>query len=177
MSLCLPSPRKVVVLLAVLVCAGVVAAAPSMAASRGILRGTPTTITAELTGYSFQDNTPPNSADICCSVLHKKAGGTGTYADPITTAVPGHSGKSMQTPTGTRLYVVELKRYFIVEDSGASPKSLRRFDLWVGGQGFSKRSSDECMDSFTGRATVVLNPLPGKPVTVGPLTGSNGCRI
>jgi hypothetical protein len=110
-------------------------------------------------------------------VLHKVAGGQGTYADPITTAVPGHSGSGMETAKGTRIYVAKVKRYFIVEDSGATKMSGKHFDLWVGGQGFSKSSSDKCMNSYTGKATVILNPPAGEPVTVGPLTGSNGCRI
>lgn len=137
----------------------------------------PRTITADLTGYSFFDNTPPGSADICCKVIHSKAGGVGTYADPITTAVPGRGGRGMQTPAGTRLYIPKLRRYFIVEDSGATPKRLTRFDLWVGGQGFPRSSSDRCMDQVTGTAQVILNPGAGYPVTVGPLTGSRGCRI
>jgi hypothetical protein len=44
-----------------------------------------------LTGYSFQDNTPPSSAIVIAPILHKTAGGTGTYANPITVAVPGHA--------------------------------------------------------------------------------------
>jgi len=138
--------------------------------------GTQQTITAEITGYSFQDNTPPGSADISMPVLHSKAGGTGTFADPITTAVPGSAG-SPETAKGTRLYVAKLKRYFIVEDTGASSASSKHFDLWVDGQGFSKSASDACMNSYTGSAQIIVNPPAGEPVTVGPLTGSNGCRI
>jgi len=162
-----PAPRSVVVATIALMCT--LGTGAAIAASQ--------TETVELTGYSWQDNTPPGSADICCSVIHRKAGGVGTYVDPITTAVPGRSGQNMQTPAGTRLYIPKLRRYFIVEDSGASAKNLRRFDLWVGGQGYSKSSSDRCMNSFTGRAQVIMNPRSGFPVTVGPLTGPNGCRI
>jgi len=139
--------------------------------------GSEKTITARLTGFSRQDNTPPGSADIRCGQIHKKAGGVGTYTDPITAAVPGRGGKGMETPAGTRLYVPDLKRYFIVEDSGATKGSTTHFDLWVGGKGFSKSASDKCMNQLTGNATVIINPGPGKPVTVGPLTGSNGCVI
>jgi hypothetical protein len=141
-----------------------------------VASGTQSSITAELTGYSFQDNTPPGSATISMPVLHSKAGGTGTYADPVTTAVPG-SASSPETPKGTRLYIAKLKRYFIVEDSGATKEGTRHFDLWVDGQGFSKSASDKCMDSYTGTSSVILNPPQGEPVTVGPLTGANGCRI
>lgn len=147
------------------------------AAGGVVLDGSAKTISAELTGYSYQDNTPPGSADICCPVIHQKAGGTGTYEDPITTAVPGSGGQGMETPTGTRLYVEKLKRYFIVEDSGATGTGKTRFDLWVGGQGFSKSDSDACMNSLTGDAEVILNPAAGLAVTVGELTVSGGCKI
>lgn len=138
--------------------------------------GAQQTIAAEITGYSFQDNTPPGSAEISMPVLHSKAGGTGTFADPITTAVPG-SSSSPETAKGTRIYVAKLKRYFIVEDSGASKASGKHFDLYVDGQGFSKSASDACMNSYTGSAQIIVNPPAGEPVTVGPLTGSNGCKI
>ena len=42
---------------------------------------------AYLTGYSFWDNTPPGSAAIARPVIHRRAGGSGTYGDPITIAV------------------------------------------------------------------------------------------
>lgn len=138
--------------------------------------GTQQTITAEITGYSFQDNTPPGSAEISMPVLHSKAGGTGTFQDPITTAVPG-SASSPETAKGTRIYVAKLRRYFIVEDSGASKASGKHFDLYVDGQGFSKSASDACMNSYTGSSQIIVNPPAGEPVTVGPLTGSNGCKI
>lgn len=137
-----------------------------------ILSGSSQTITAELTGYSFQDNNPPGSADISGPVLHSKAGGTGTYADPITTAVP-----TGETPVGTRIYVAKIKRYVIVEDSGASKMGTRHFDIWVGGQGHSKSDSDACMNDFTGKSSVIINPGPGMAVTPGELTTSGGCKI
>jgi 3D (Asp-Asp-Asp) domain-containing protein len=141
-----------------------------------VLDGTAKTVTAHLTGYSYFDNNPPGSADICCPKLHQKAGGTGTHADPITTAVPGSGGQGMETPAGTRLYVAKLKRYFIVEDSGASGSGYR-FDLWVGGQGFDESASEQCMSEVTGDTQAILNPVAGLPVTVGPLTSSSGCNI
>jgi hypothetical protein len=53
----------------------------------------------------------------------------------------------------------------------------KHFDLWVGGQGFPKSASDACMNSYTGSTPVIINPPPNEPVTVGPLTGSNGCKV
>ena len=48
-----------------------------------------TRLTAYTSGYSYWDNTPPGSADISNGVIHTKAGGAGTFDDPITVAV-GH---------------------------------------------------------------------------------------
>jgi 3D (Asp-Asp-Asp) domain-containing protein len=136
-----------------------------------VISGDERSIRAELTGYSYQDNTPPGSADICCPILHQKAGGTGTYNDPITTAVASSS-----FPPGTRFYVPPIKRYVIVEDSGASDGE-NHLDIWVGGQGHSRSDSDACMDSFTGTHTIIQNPGPGHPVTSGELTTAGGCKI
>lgn len=140
-----------------------------------ILTGSEQSVDAELTGYSYFDNTPAGSAEICCGVIHETAGGTGTFADPITTAVPG-SGSSMEYKAGTRLYVPKLQSYFIVEDSGASG-SGNRFDLYVDGEGFDESDSNACMESFTGETPAILNPADGKTVKAGPLTVDGGCKI
>ena len=42
--------------------------------------------TAYLTGYSYWDNTPPGSSAIARPVVHRRAGGSGTYNDPVTIA-------------------------------------------------------------------------------------------
>jgi len=136
-----------------------------------VVTGSEKSIQAELTGYSYQDNTPPGSADICCPQLHQKAGGQGTYEDPITTAVASSS-----FPPGTRFYVPPIKRYVIVEDSGASD-GQNHLDIWVGGQGHSKGDSDACMNSFTGSHQIIQNPGPDHPVTAGELTTAGGCKI
>ena len=52
-------------------------------------------------------------------MLHKQAGGTGTFADPITVAVPGHQG-DMDWQPGTKFYLPSVQRYVMVEDSGAA---------------------------------------------------------
>jgi hypothetical protein len=134
------------------------------------------TIKAMNTGYSWYDNTPAESADICCGVLHENAGGLGTFKDPITVAVPGSQG-DLETPPGTRLYFPHARRYGIVEDAGASKYARKHFDWWVNGKGYPKADSDECMNDITGVYPIVVNPKPGLPVTVGSLTGPGGCRI
>jgi hypothetical protein len=150
------------------------------------------TIAAYLTGYSYFDNTPPGSVEISHAVLHQSAGGTGTYADPITVAV-GHSiveGRDvLDWPAGTRFYVPNLRRYFVVEDTcgdGSTPQSgpchvgypapaTTWLDLWVGGSGGPASGADSCMDSVTGVWTVLVDPAPNYATVVGDIYGSAGC--
>jgi 3D (Asp-Asp-Asp) domain-containing protein len=119
----------------------------------------------ELTGYSFHDNTPAGSAEVSNPVLHKTAGGRGSYADPITVAVPSDS----KFDPGTRFYLPSVRRYAIVEDSGASSTSGNHLDLWVDGEGGSERAVEACMDQLTGESTAEVNPPPGRPVIPGPI--------
>lgn len=167
----------IAVLLALAVSAMVALVVPTLASAK-IRTGTPTKMTIELTGYSYQDNSPPNSSNICCSVLHSRAGGRGTFNDPITVAVPG-SGKSLETPVGTRFYLPTVNRYVVVEDSGASKMNRVHLDVWVDGKDLPKRFSDNCMDEITGRVTAIKNPAAGLPVTSGPLTSPRwaGCLL
>ena len=123
------------------------AAAPSAGAS--------TTQQAYLTFYGYWDNTPPGSA-IAYPQIHQTAGGTGTYADPITFA----TDKSELAP-GTIIYVPRVKKYFIMEDdceecdadwSGHGPDGgpdLWHFDLWLGGQGGNAMDAIDCEDALT----------------------------
>ncbi|UWQ78689.1 hypothetical protein K3725_15450 [Leisingera sp. S132] len=142
-----------------------------------------------LTGYSYWDNTPRGSAQIARPVIHRQAGGTGTYEDPITLAV-GHvkrNGRSyMDYPAGTKFYVKNLQRYAIVEDlCGDGPKPQAGpchsgyqghdwLDIYVGGQGIDENWVDRCMNRITGIQLVILNPGPGYPVTPGEIAAS-GC--
>jgi hypothetical protein len=134
-------------------------------------------ITIQLTGYSYADNTPPGSSQVCCSVLHRTAGGQGTFADPITVAVPGSGGRGMQFAQGTRFYLPTVRRYVIVEDSGASTYGLPHLDMWVDGRGGSIGAVENCMDAITGRVPAELNPPPGRPVLAGPISSGYGCHI
>ena len=62
------------------------------------------------TFYGAKDNCPPGG-DIAHPIIHKEAGGVGTFVDPITFA-----GDTTATPAGTIIYVWQLKKYFIMED-------------------------------------------------------------
>jgi hypothetical protein len=141
--------------------------------------GQPKTITLRTTGYSFQDNTPPNSNTISCPIIHKVASGTGTYDDPISVAVPGHAGQGVETPCGTRIYYKDFRFYGIVEDTGATKFDTPHTDIYVDGRGFSKSQSDKCMDPVTkDSVSAIINPPPNLPVrTPGPITEGGSCNV
>jgi len=145
---------------------------------------------AFLTGYSYWDNTPRGSAQIARPVIHRSAGGVGTYDDPVTLAV-GHvkrGGRSiMDYPAGTRFYIERLRKYAIVEDlcgDGPRPqegpchsghKGHDWIDIYVGGRGYDETSVDACMRHITGIQPVILNPRPGYPVFPGEISAT-GCQ-
>lgn len=151
---------------------------------------TETRLQAYVTGYSWYDNTPPGSADIAYPpsagypTLHEQAGGTGTYANPVTVAV-GHSlatGESVPVwPAGTRFYVPNLRRYFIVEDAcgdGPTPQNgpcatgypspaSTWLDVWVGGQNGTDAGADACMSSITDVWLAIKDPASNYVVDSG----------
>ncbi len=143
-----------------------------------------------LTGYSYWDNTPPGSSAIALPQIRSRAGGTGTYRDPITLAVGHVKNGSRSTPDfrpGTRFYIQKLRRYAIVEDvCGDGPKPQLGpchtgyqgrpwLDIWVGGKRVDKGFVHSCMYRLTGLQQVIRNPEPGLPVEVGEISAS-GCR-
>jgi hypothetical protein len=136
-------------------------------------------LTIWLTGYSWQDNTPPGSSAVGEPVLHTQAGGTGTYADPITVAVPGHKG-DMDWQPGTRFYLPSVQRYVMVEDSGAAkPPSGAdtHLDMWIGGQDGTKDTTDDCESQLTGDVPAVLNPPDNEQVMTGSIFVGGKCNI
>ena len=146
------------------------------------------TLSAYVTGYSYWDNTPAGSSQISNPVIHKTAGGTGTYSDPITLAV-GHSiinGKDiLDYPAGTKFYLPYLKKYTIVEDTcgdGSTPQNGPChtgyqghvwIDLYVDGSNVSSAVANACMDNITDVHSIIENPGANYPVVVGSVTGSN----
>ncbi len=159
-------------------------AAPPVQAASGAEQVVNTTYT---TAYTWHDNTPAGSATISHPVLHKTAGGTGTYEDPLTIAV-GHSLATGQDvldfPAGTRIYIPSVRRYFIVEDTcgdGNDPQggpchqgvnangtnSTIWIDMWIGGQSTSAEGADNCASDVTGVKTAVFNPASNYAVAPG----------
>ena len=136
-------------------------------------------LTIWLTGYSWQDNTPPGSSTVGEPVLHKQAGGTGTFADPITVAAPGHQG-DMDWQPGTRFYLPTVQRYVMVEDSGAAKApagSDTHLDMWIGGQDGTKDTTNDCESQLTGDVPATVNPPNNEPVMAGPIFAAGKCNI
>lgn len=122
-----------------------------------------TTLHVEITFYGSYDNDPPGSRDISDPVLHQLAGGTGTYADPITFASPDGSGAY---PVGTIIYVPRVQKYFIKEDTcatswtapnGCGPVS--HVDLYMGNPSNSQAVL-ACEDALTpdGNDVIIVDP-------------------
>jgi hypothetical protein len=148
-------------------------------------------IKAYITGYSYWDNTPPGSAEISKPVIHRRAGGKGTYRDPVTIAV-GHSIRggvqTLDFPPGTRFYLARLEKYAVVEDvcgDGPHPQNgpchtgyhgHPWLDIYIGGRRVSATATDHCARRITALQTIIINPRPGYRVNPGDIA-SSGCRV
>jgi len=143
---------------------------------------------AYTTGYAAYDNTPRGSTAISNPVIHSAAGGTGTYSDPTTLAV-GHSitgGKdTLDYPAGTKFYVPNLRRYFIVEDTcgdGSTPQNGPchtgyQGHVWVDlyvGESLNPQVLT-CEDAITDLHLVIINPASNYAVAAGPVYNGNTC--
>jgi hypothetical protein len=143
---------------------------------------------AYLTGYGHHDNTPAGS-HISDARMHATAGGRGSYRDPITLAV-GHSiidGRDiLDIAAGTRFYVPNLRKYFIVEDTcgdGDSPQNgpchtgfegRVWLDLWVGGGTATPDELASCEAAITGKRLVIQDPDANYAVAEGAIL-DGGC--
>jgi hypothetical protein len=144
-------------------------------ASGAVLSGTAQTVNIQLTGYGAPDNTPAGSKTISMPVIHSQAGGTCTFADPVTFASPGSAG-STEFPKGQRVYFPKLRCYGISEDSGATAESVKHIDIYTGDG--PKSVTDQCESDLTGATSAIVNPPANEPVTAGPLSSSSGnCRV
>jgi hypothetical protein len=160
--------------------------------STGIVRisAAEQSFTAYVTGYSYWDNTPPGSAAIARPVIHRKAGGKGTYSDPVTIAVGYRlvGGKArLDFPAGTRFYLPHLKRYAIVEDicgDGPNPhvtgcargnNGHPWLDIYVDGSRAGAAAANSCMNRLTGFHDIIIHPQKGYEVSAGSIA-ETGCR-
>jgi hypothetical protein len=160
-------------------------------AGAAVAPNTPRTFRGYLTGYTWWDNTPPGSSAIARPVIRQRAGGTGTWDDPITIAV-GHriegGRQTLDYREGTRFYLPRLRKYAIVEDvcgDGNQPQlgpchtghqGHPWLDIWIGGRGQTPTEADACARRITAVQDMVIHPQPGLPVEAGEIA-SNGCRV
>jgi hypothetical protein len=128
-----------------------------------------------VTLYGGKDNDPPGSSEIAYPKVHRKADGTGTFADPITFAT-----SKDELAIGTVIYYPYLKRYFVMEDQCVEceadwNKRVAHIDLWAGASTDSGIIS--CENSLTrdGQMPVVVNPPSNLPVVTTPLYDGKHC--
>jgi hypothetical protein len=125
-----------------------------------------------ITFYGAADNDPAGSTAVAHPDIQPRAGGTGTYKNPLTFAV--REGMNGLKP-GARIYVPGVEKYFIfADDCTTSPSAVNGcatdLDLYVGNPSTSKAVLG-CEDALTpdGRAEVVVNPPSDLQVNHTPL--------
>jgi 3D (Asp-Asp-Asp) domain-containing protein len=144
------------------------------------------TVSVYATFYGWADNSPPGGAIAYPKsggypTVHETAGGTGTYADPITFATD-----KAELPVGTILYVPFIEKYVIMEDDCVECDTdwtsghKWHIDLWMNSNGTESSSSlVSCEDQWTRTAaTVQIGPPADRIVTTTPLfaPSTNTCR-
>jgi hypothetical protein len=128
----------------------------------------------QITFYAAYDNDPKGSLHIDNPVIHKQAGGVGSYSDPLTFASATGPG---EYPAGTRIYVPLVRKYFIREDScavswtapsGCGP--VTHVDLYVGNPSGSEAVL-KCEEALTpdGDAPIALDPPAALPFDPTPI--------
>lgn len=129
------------------------------------------TVRVEITFYAGADNDPPGSAEIAYpNSRHQSAGGTGTWADPLTLA-----SAPDELPVGTLVYVPRLKKYFVMEDdceqciSEWARNRHGHVDLWVSDA--TDPDVITCEESLTldDREAIEIDPPRNRPVDPRPL--------
>ena len=124
-----------------------------------------------VTLYGWPDNSPPGDGTAFGS---GHAGGTGTYANPVTFATDQH-----ELAPGTKVYYPYLHRYFIMQDECVEcdqdwANGKYHIDLWVGGKGGNTSAVLNCEDNLTqDSAQVILSPPSTEPVDTTPLFNSS----
>jgi hypothetical protein len=132
----------------------------------------PGMVRAYVTGYTWFDNDPPGPA-IATPMVHAQAGGTGSYADPVTLAVA-----EGRFEPGTRFYLPRLRRYLVVEDTCASCGQRDVWiDVWIDGRNAHPAEATACAERMTGTFDVEIDPPAGRPVSAGPVYAANGCTV
>lgn len=133
-----------------------------------------------VTFYGYPDNSPPGaSVAHDCGGRDYLAGGTGTYADPVTFATaPG------EYSVCEILYLPLLKKYVRYEDDCEQcitdfKSGKKHIDIWTGSSTSNGGNSQiQCEDNLTsgGTYTVVRTPGQGYEVDTTPLFEDGKCN-
>jgi hypothetical protein len=129
-------------------------------------------MSAKITFYAAYDNDPAGSTQIAYPSVHSEAGGTGTFADPVTMA-----SDADQISPGTRIYYPPLRKYFVMEDQCASCLGSGSFwiDLYTGGATDSGVLDCEAALTPGGNVTIEIDPPAGRAVDTTPLYSNGRC--
>jgi hypothetical protein len=154
-----------------------------------------------ITWYGFNDNScQVESQHDCNTIAFPKSDGwkvpheiategKGTFDDPSTFATAAKdSGSPSEFPPGTKIYVPEVRKYFVMEDQCAecgtewfSRKSYH-VDLWMGPSfGSNNGKLMACEDKLTlgstyhGTGKIIVNPPANLPVDTNALFTNNTC--
>ena len=131
----------------------------------------------EVTFYAAADNDPPGSADIAYpNSRHTTAGGTGTYADPLSLATDPR-----EIRPGVLVYYPPVQKYFVMEDDCAeciddwSTNRTPHVDLWTSAT--ADRAVQNCEAALTpdDPDTIIVNPPANLPVDLKPLYANGKC--
>jgi len=163
--------------------AGSIAAAPTATVAPSSPSSTAQTAQSVWeTFYAAIDNDPPGSLDIAYPApqgMHTRAGGIGTYADPITLA-----SDARWLPIGIRVYAPRWRKYYIMEDECVeceadwSANHFHHVDLFMPpslGAGVLA-CEDAATKDQAENDIIILNPGPNYAVDPTPLyTDTSGC--
>jgi len=145
--------------------------APTTAAPQGIRQQ------VEVTFYAAADNDPPGSAEIAYpNSRHTAAGGTGTYADPLSLATDPR-----EIRPGVVVYYPSVRKYFVMEDDCAeciddwSANRTPHVDLWMSNTPDPAVQNCEAALTPDNPDTIIVNPPADLPVDPKPLYASGKC--
>ena len=129
-----------------------------------------------ITYYGWYDNSP-SGKNIAyphkkySASIHDKAGGTGSYKDPITFA----TDRDLYKP-GTIIYVPYIKKYIIMEDmcegciENWQDEKRKHIDIWIESKDSFEDELYQCQRKYTRSSIEVeLNPPSDREVNKTPL--------
>jgi hypothetical protein len=131
----------------------------------------------EVTFYAAADNDPPGSTEIAYpNSRHVAAGGTGTYADPLSLATDPR-----EIRPGVLVYYPPVQKYFVMEDDCAEciddwdQSRTPHVDLWASNTSDPAVLTCEAALTPDGPDTIIVNPQADLPVDLKPLYANGWC--